>query len=280
MGIYSTKRIVSSFSSKLFFFTFLRFLIPTLRHDIIDRDNRIRIVQRHQLLNKYDYIVIGGGSAGCVLASRLSENRNSTVLLLEAGGEETVLSEVPLIFPTLQLTNLDWKFKTEKSGDYCQGMKSGMCNWPRGKVLGGSSVLNAMLYVRGNRRDYDAWERAGNPGWGYRDVLRYFKKSEDIKIDELRRSFFHGTGGYLSVEKFRQVLNKYSLKFCRKREKKNYTLEYINFINQQTLSNYYTKQILILYKLMHVKCGLYAKENIKILLEKKIVNLRFFNVTV
>lgn len=77
------------------------------------------------------------------------------------------------------------------------------CNWPRGKVLGGSSVLNAMLYIRGNKRDYDRWESLGNEGWGYEDVLPYFKKSEDMKIEELKNDQYHGTGGYLSVENFR-----------------------------------------------------------------------------
>nr|CAD7438272.1 unnamed protein product [Timema bartmani] len=153
--------------------------------------------------HSYDFIIIGGGTAGAVMANRLSERADWSVLLLEAGGDETLLSDIPLLMPTLQLSPLDWQFKTEPSGNYCLGMHEGRCNWPRGKVLGGSSVLNAMLYVRGNPRDYDRWEEEGNPGWGYRHVLKYFKKSEDVKIDYLSDSPFHQKGGYLTVEEFR-----------------------------------------------------------------------------
>lgn len=78
-------------------------------------------------------------------------------------------------------------------------MKNGRCNWPRGKVIGGSSVLNYMLYVRGNKKDYDGWEAQGNPGWGYRDALYYFKKSEDNQNPYLAQTPYHGTGGYLTV---------------------------------------------------------------------------------
>lgn len=82
-------------------------------------------------------------------------------------------------------------------------MVGGRCNWPRGKVLGGCSVLNAMLYIRGNKKDYDRWEELGLPGWGYDDVLPYFKKSEDMRIEELKDDPYHGTGGYLTVEHFK-----------------------------------------------------------------------------
>lgn len=85
-------------------------------------------------------------------------------------------------------------------GQACLGMKGGRCNWPRGKVLGGSSVLNYMLYVRGNRYDYDHWEKLGNPGWGYANVLEYFKKSEDNRNPYLARTPYHRTGGYLTVQ--------------------------------------------------------------------------------
>lgn len=78
-------------------------------------------------------------------------------------------------------------------------MKNGRCNWPRGKVIGGSSVLNYMLYVRGNKKDYDQWEALGNPGWGYRDALYYFKKSEDNQNPYLAQTPYHGTGGYLTI---------------------------------------------------------------------------------
>jgi len=125
------------------------------------------------------------------------------VLLIEAGIDEPTLSDIPLLYPSLQRTSVDWQYKTEPSRSSCLGFTGNRSNWPRGKVIGGSSVLNAMFYVRGNRRDYDAWRDAGNAGWGYDDVLPYFIKSEDMRIPELSGSEYHGTGGYLTVEHFR-----------------------------------------------------------------------------
>lgn len=108
--------------------------------------------------------------------------------------------KVPSLAAYLQLSKLDWGYKTEPSNKSCLGMKNNRCNWPRGKVLGGSSVLNYMLYVRGNRYDYDLWESLGNPGWGYNDVLYYFKKSEDNRNPYLAKPPYHSTGGYLTVQ--------------------------------------------------------------------------------
>lgn len=134
-----------------------------------------------------------------MLANRLTEVENWNVLLLEAGGDETEISDVPLMAGFLQLSKLDWKYKTEPQGQACLGMTGGRCNWPRGKVIGGSSVLNYMLYLRGHKADYDNWEAAGNPGWGYKDALYYFKKSEDNTNPYLAETPYHGTGGYLTV---------------------------------------------------------------------------------
>lgn len=117
--------------------------------------------------------------------------------------DEPALSDIPLLYPSLQRTSVDWQYKTEPSQSSCLGFNGNQSNWPRGKVVGGSSVLNAMFYVRGNRRDYDAWLAAGNEGWGYRDVLPYFIKSQDVRIPALLDSEYHGRGGYLTVEHFR-----------------------------------------------------------------------------
>ena len=122
-------------------------------------------------------------------------------MLLEAGGDETLLSDIPLFAANLQLSKLDWQYKTEpQPGRACLGHTNKRCNWARGKVMGGSSAINYMLYVRGNRRDYDSWENDGNPGWNYDSTLHYFKKSEDNRNPYLTASKYHGTGGYLTVQ--------------------------------------------------------------------------------
>ncbi|KAI4478399.1 hypothetical protein M0804_012053 [Polistes exclamans] len=162
-------------------------------------------INTRKLYKAYDFIVVGGGSAGAVVASRLSEVSNWNVLLLEAGGNENEITDVPMFASYIQLTELDWKYKTipSNSSAYCLAMKEGKCNWPRGKVLGGSSVLNGMIYLRGNRKDYDNWAKMGNTGWSYDEVLPYFLKSEDNRIPSLEKSPYHKKGGYLTVDEFR-----------------------------------------------------------------------------
>ncbi|KAJ8917312.1 hypothetical protein NQ315_002330 [Exocentrus adspersus] len=151
---------------------------------------------------EYDFVVIGGGSAGAVVASRLSEVSNWTVLLIEAGGDENEISDIPALSGYMQMSQFDWMYQTSPPGEspYCLAMVGDRCNWPRGKVLGGSSVLNAMIYVRGNKLDYDYWEYQGNSGWSYADVLPYFLKSEDNRNPYLAKTSYHNTGGYLTVQ--------------------------------------------------------------------------------
>jgi choline dehydrogenase len=142
---------------------------------------------------KYDYIIIGAGSAGCVLANRLSENPENKVLLLEAGGpDKDLLIKIPAGYGNLHRSKVDWGFSTEPQAN----ANNRRIYLPRGKVIGGSSSTNAMAYVRGNAADYDAWGALGNAGWTYQEVLSYFKKSEhnaDIQNP------FHGQGGPLHV---------------------------------------------------------------------------------
>ncbi|XP_016952059.1 glucose dehydrogenase [FAD, quinone] [Drosophila biarmipes] len=136
------------------------------------------------LAAKYDFIVVGAGTAGCALAARLSENAKWRVLLLEAGGPENYAMDIPIVAHLLQLGEVNWKYRTEPSNSYCLAMNDRRCNWPRGKVMGGSSVLNYMMYTRGNRRDYDRWARLGNPGWSYEELLPYFRKYEGSSVPD------------------------------------------------------------------------------------------------
>jgi choline dehydrogenase len=147
----------------------------------------------------YDYIIIGAGSAGCVLANRLSEDPTVKVLLLEAGCRDTRKEiHIPVAFSKLFKSPCDWTYFTEPEAQ----LGNRTLYWPRGKVLGGSSSINAMIYVRGNRADYDRWRDMGNPGWGYADVLPYFKKSEK---QERGASEYHGASGPLCVSDLRTV---------------------------------------------------------------------------
>ncbi len=143
---------------------------------------------------KYDYIIVGAGSAGCVLANRLSANPDLRVLLIEAGGwDNNPWIHVPVgYFKTLHNPKTDWCYKTEPD----PGLNGRSVDWPRGKTIGGSSSINGMLYIRGQRQDYDTWAQLGNRGWGYDDVLPLFKRSENFERGETE---FHGAGGGLSV---------------------------------------------------------------------------------
>jgi len=149
----------------------------------------------------FDYVIVGGGSAGCVVAARLAEDPGTKVLLLEAGPRAADVQEiqVPAAYVRLFRSRYDWNYVTlpqERAGGR-------PVYWPRGRVLGGSSALNAMIYIRGNRLDYDAWrDEFGCTGWGYRDLLPYFLRAEDNARDP---SPYHGKGGPLSVQDLRHT---------------------------------------------------------------------------
>jgi choline dehydrogenase len=159
--------------------------------------NLAGVVTNHK--NTYDYIIVGAGSAGCVLAARLTEDPHLRVLLLEAGASTTPReSRIPAAFSKLYKTAVDWNYSTEPE-PHLNGRR---LYWPRGKMLGGSSAINAMIYMRGNAVDYNRWKNVGNPGWGFSDVLPYFKRSEN---QTRGASTHHGTGGPLNVMDLRYV---------------------------------------------------------------------------
>ncbi|XP_067216584.1 glucose dehydrogenase [FAD, quinone]-like isoform X2 [Linepithema humile] len=149
----------------------------------------------------YDFVIVGGGTAGATIAARLSEVSEAKVLLIETGYHENLLMDIPLPVYFLQLDdNINWKFRTKPSKKYCLGMIDNSCNWPRGKVLGGSSVLNYMIATRGGAEDYDRWAKMGNEGWAYKDVLKYFKKLETIDIPKQESDIaYRGTKGPVHV---------------------------------------------------------------------------------
>src|SRR6266545_1905310 len=141
----------------------------------------------------FDYIVVGSGATGCVVANRLSARPGTSVLVLEAGGLDTNPHiHDPGGFVQLWGSDIDWKFSTAEQ----PAMNGRQILINQGKVIGGSTAINAMMYVRGNRRNYDHWSALGNDGWSYDEALPYFKKSEDY---DGGASAFHGGGGPLSV---------------------------------------------------------------------------------
>ncbi|MFO1400101.1 MAG: GMC family oxidoreductase N-terminal domain-containing protein [Steroidobacteraceae bacterium] len=169
--------------------------------------------------DEFDYVIVGAGSAGCVLANRLSVDRNCRVLLLEAGGDDrplrnpaqlrsNMMIQIPIGFGrTLNDPKVNWLYETEPD-------PSGRAHkWPKGKVLGGSSSINGLLYIRGQSADFDDWRDAGCTGWGFRDVLPYFCRSENQERGE---NEWHGVGGPLNVSDFstRHPLSAVMLEAC------------------------------------------------------------------
>ena len=143
---------------------------------------------------QFHYVIVGAGSAGCVLANRLSADSSIRVLLIEAGGKDwNPWIHIPVgYFKTMHNPGIDWRYKTQPD----PGLDNRSIDWPRGKVLGGSSAINGLLYIRGQPQDYDHWRQLGNAGWTWDEVLPYFMRAED---QERGADAYHGVGGPLGI---------------------------------------------------------------------------------
>ncbi len=153
------------------------------------------MIPKERLDGEYDYIVVGAGSAGCVVANRLSANLGNRVLVLEAGGDDNwIWFHIPVGYLfAIGNPRSDWMFETEKES----GLNGRSLKYPRGKVIGGSSAINAMISMRGHAADYDHWRQLGLTGWGWNDVFPVFKRLDDHFMGECEH---HGVGGEWRVE--------------------------------------------------------------------------------
>ena len=181
----------------------LLFLYHLVRIGLWNPSKTILRIGHHK---EYDFIIVGAGSAGCVLANRLSEDPNVTVLLIESGGMDSHHHiHVPMGCVELQRTAVDWQFETVPQMHSSFALRKQRSKWPRGKVLGGTSSINAMLYIRGNSIDYDRWEQIyGGDGWNWKNVLPYFKKAENWRGSKGDLNY-HGTDGPLTVDEARFI---------------------------------------------------------------------------
>ncbi|KAF6215974.1 hypothetical protein GE061_000311 [Apolygus lucorum] len=181
------------------FFWYLFGAVTYYNYPNVDPNLRPINVPTAKINQSYDFIIVGAGSAGSVLANRLTEISDWNVLVLEAGPDENVLTDTPLLGVTLWNTSFNWGYFTTPQRRACF-YNQGRCIWPRGRVIGGSSTLNFMVYSRGNHRDYDNWAAMGNEGWSYKEVLPYFMLSEDNRNPKYAQdTTYHRTGGYQTV---------------------------------------------------------------------------------
>ncbi|CAK1550281.1 unnamed protein product [Leptosia nina] len=180
--------------------------IWTVKGDLFSKATRSRDDEKDIRNSVYDFIIVGGGTAGCVLANRLSANQDWKILVLEAGEDESIDYDIPGV-PTKDFRPILWNYRTDRNGFSCLSRPGGSCEVKTGKVLGGSSVTNDMKYTRGYKKDYDAWHTNGEMGsleWKFENLLEYFKASEDNgDYDVLMNSFYHARGGEMHVQKFK-----------------------------------------------------------------------------
>nr|UYG55627.1 glucose dehydrogenase 4 [Geocoris pallidipennis] len=168
---------------------------------LLETNTRNKVYEEKVRTRKtYDFIVVGASPSGCVIVNRLTGDPSQSVLLLEAGQPDGLITDIPALNPYFVLTDYNWGFTAEPNPGACWGMEDGVCPWPAGKGTGGGTVINAMIYTRGNFRDYDSWAAEGNPGWSYKDLLPLFKRTERVLIKEYRNSAYRGKRGNLTID--------------------------------------------------------------------------------
>ncbi|XP_014604941.1 PREDICTED: glucose dehydrogenase [FAD, quinone]-like [Polistes canadensis] len=173
--------------------------LVTYHPKIGDPCGRVKPVKRPDI--NYDFIVVGAGAAGPVVAARLSENPDWKVLLIEAGDDEPAGAEIPSYLQAYLGTSMDWNYKTSDEPYACLA-NNRSCNWPRGKNMGGCTAHHGMAYHRGHAKDYERWVKMGSTGWSWNEVLPYFLMSEDNREIGRVSEKYHGTGGVMTVERF------------------------------------------------------------------------------
>ncbi|XP_052687911.1 L-sorbose 1-dehydrogenase-like [Crassostrea angulata] len=173
--------------------------LSVILHYYLLKEDNIHITT--QLNETYDFVIVGAGSAGCVLANRLTENGQFSVLLLEAGGNDmgNYIYDIPGYTDKAVRTHADWGYHTEPQKHAYKAYKKEISFWPRGRTLGGTSTINSLVYHRGGRGDYDKWAELGAKGWDYDSVLPYFLKSESFQSPSFRDSKYHNTNGPLKI---------------------------------------------------------------------------------
>lgn len=191
------------------------------------------------ILAEYDFVVVGSGPAGSVLANRLTEVDDWQVLLIEAGLEGNIYNDIPFVNPMTILGNFSKFYEVEKTKNACTGLINKQCLWPAGEALGGATVINGMMYTRGHPSDFDEWAAEGNVGWAYNDVLPYFLKSERMTISNLRASKYHSTQGPLNIDY--PYMTKITERFLKAGKQLGYNV--VDYNNPKTMLGFSQTQV-------------------------------------
>ncbi|CAH1402169.1 unnamed protein product [Nezara viridula] len=191
------------------------------------------------VLPEYDFIVVGSGPAGSVIANRLSEVKEWKILLLEKGPEGNIFNDIPFTNPISTLGPNSKVYDVEREPNICAGLFEKRCHWTSGHGVGGASLINGLLFTRGHPSDYDGWEQEGNPGWSYNDLLPYFLKSENMSVSGLAQSKYHSTDGPLHIEY--PFITKLGKMFLKAGQELGYDV--VDYNNPETILGFGTSHI-------------------------------------